>query len=52
MSMLIDHKAISKDQMGALRENLLYPRELLTIEDARLDDIPAIPILEREAQYV
>ena len=29
--------SISKDQMEALRENLLYPRELLTVEDARLD---------------
>ena len=28
---------IAKEQMEALRENLLYPRELLTVEDARLD---------------
>ena len=42
---------ISKDQMEALRDNLLYPRELLTVEDARLDT-PVVPAAEKEVQCV
>ena len=43
--------SISADQMEALRENLLYPRELLTVEDARLD-VPVVPVTEREVLCV
>jgi hypothetical protein len=42
---------ISKYQMEALRENLLYPRELLTVEDARLD-APAVSASAKEVQCV
>ena len=42
---------ISKDQMEALRENLLYPRELLTVEDARLDT-PVASASEKEVLCV
>ena len=34
---------IAKEQMEALREDLLYPRELLTVEDARLDTETVAP---------
>jgi predicted ATPase len=43
--------SISEYQMEALRENLLYPRELLTVEDARLD-APAVPASAKEVQCV
>jgi predicted ATPase len=42
---------IAQEQLEALRENLLYPNELLTVEDARLDT-SVVPAFEPEEQPV